>query len=163
MRLPPAAYAIPDRRLHRRALDITYAIVFSAFHRVFGSRVLQSVAVVCSDPSLSGWLSHGRSWPAPSLLHHVLHCGIYYAVSLRWPSYPQAGWFGALLWAVVYAVMNFIRAALSATRTRSISPPASSPSNLFVHMVFIGLPISLRFASLRYAGSPVVTASASCA
>jgi len=145
MRLSPATYAILIGGSIAGALDITYAIVFSAFHEVPAGRVLQSVA-----SGLFGSKAYEGGFPMAGLgllLHFfIMYCiaAIYYAVSLRLGLLTRRPVGSGLFYGVVvYAVMNFVVLPLSAYPHPVNLAASRLVINLFVHMVFIGLPISL--------------------
>jgi len=149
MRLPPAAYAILIGGSIAGALDITYAIrVLQLFHRVSApvgscSRSWWSVRI----QGLSGWLSHGRSWPA--LHFFIMYCiaAIYYAVSLRLGLLTRRPVGSGLFYGVVvYAVMNFIVLPLSAYPHRSSRRQLPPPSISSFIWFSSGCPSLWRFA-----------------
>lgn len=125
-------------------LDITGAIVLSAFRGVDAIQVLQSVA--------SGFLGREayRGGAATALLGAATHLGIattmataYMLVASRQPRLTRRPWlwgpiFGLLMWMIMYLVVlplrwpdHFPRFKLEATA-----------GQLFCHLFLVGLPIS---------------------
>ncbi|MBW8877940.1 MAG: hypothetical protein JF614_23505 [Acidobacteria bacterium] len=145
MRRNLAAFAILVGGSIAGALDITYAIVFSAFRGVPPVRILQSVA-----SGLLGAAAYDGGLPTAALgllLHFFIAfsaAAIFYLAS-RW--FPllirQAVLSGVLYGAGIYAVMNLVVVPLSAFPRKLSFPPLVLATGLFVHMFFIGLPIAL--------------------
>jgi hypothetical protein len=155
MRRHPALFAILVGGSIAGALDITYAIVFSGFRGVPAVRILQSVASgLLGSPAFKGGLS-------TAALGLVLHfcvafsaATIFYFVSRRFHFLTRRAVISGVLYGIViYAVMNLVVLPLSAFPRKVTFPPLVLATGLFVHMFFIGLPISLaaRKASSRTA------------
>ncbi|HEY3663091.1 MAG TPA: hypothetical protein VGL24_08055 [Chthoniobacterales bacterium] len=127
------------------ALDITYAVGFSALRGVAPMRVLQSVA--------SGWLGApafrgGASTAALGLALHfciaLLWAVIFYQASKALPfltRYPVIA--GLLFGILIYAVMNLVVLPLSSFPRKVSFPLLVLATGILVHMFGIGLPISL--------------------
>ncbi|HMJ05271.1 MAG TPA: hypothetical protein VK474_03355 [Chthoniobacterales bacterium] len=140
------------------ALDITYAIGFSAWRGVAPRRILQSVA-----SGLLGAPAFDGGWPAAALglvLHFCIAlsaAAIFWAAS-RWLSIlvRRAVIAGILYGAAIYAVMNLVVVPLSAFPRKLAFPPIVFITGLLVHMFCIGLPIALaaRWASADSARPP---------
>ena len=127
-------------------LDLTYAIVFSGFHGVPAMRIMQSVA--------SGWLgSAAYEGGVPTAILGVLShysimfsaATIFHVVSRRFDFLvlrPVIS--GVLFGLIMYLVMSFVVLPLSAFPHKvNFHDPVLVSANLFVHMFFVGLPISL--------------------
>ena len=133
------------------ALDITYAIGFSALRGVPPMRILQSVASgLLGAPAFEGGV-------ATAALGLVLHFGIalawaaiFYLASKAIPfltRYPLvAGLFYGFL---IYAVMNLVVLPLSAFPRKVSFPLLVLVTGLLVHTLGIGLPISLAVRRTR--------------
>jgi len=155
MRRNPAAFAILAGGAIAGALDITYAIVFSALYRgVPPVRVLQSVA-----SGLLGAAAFDGGLPTAALgllLHFFIAfswAALFYLASRWFPFLIQhAVLAGVLYGAGIYAVMNLVVVPLSAFPRKLSFPPVVLITGLFVHMFFIGLPIAL---AARRASQPV--------
>ena len=127
------------------AIDITYAIGFSAYRGVAPTRLLQSVA-----SGLLGSAAFDGGVPIAALGLFIHFCiaflvaAIFYIASRRldWLT-RQAVIAGLLYGIVVYAVMNLIVLPLSATPPRRSFPLVVLATGLAVHMFGIGLPIAL--------------------
>lgn len=127
------------------ALDITYAIGFSAWRGVAPQRLLQSVAsgLLGAPAFQGGWAVAG--------LGLLLHFCIAFAAAAIFVGLSR--WRPALVrWAVpvgvvygagIYAVMNLIVVPLSAFPRKLSFPPVVLITGLLVHMFCIGLPIAL--------------------
>lgn len=152
MRRNPALFAILVGGLIAGALDISYAIGFSAWRGVAPTRLLQFVA--------SGLLGSAafEGGTATAVLGLVLHflmalsiAAIFYFASRRLTFLTRNSitW-GALYGIVVYAVMNLVVIPLSAVPIGPKFVPVVVASGLLVHMFCIGVPIALatRKASL---------------
>ena len=133
------------------ALDITYAIGFSALRGVPPIRILQSVASgLLGAPAFSG----GRPTAALGLVLHfciaLSAAVIFYFASKAIPSLTRhpvvAGLFYGFL---IYAVMNLVVLPLSAYPRKVSFPLLVLVTGIFVHMFCIGLPISLAVRRTR--------------
>jgi hypothetical protein len=144
-RTNPAAFAILVGGGIAGALDISYAVGFSATRGVAPIRILQSVA-----SGLLGPRAFDGGWPVAMLglaLHFCIAlvvAAIFYAASRAWRwLIEQAVVAGVLYGAVVYAVMNYVVLPLSANPPRRAPPAVLWTTGLFVHMFGIGLTIAL--------------------
>jgi hypothetical protein len=139
----PAAFAILVGGLI--AFDLTYAIVFSAFHKVPPITVIQSVASgVLGKAAFDGGLS-------TAILGLFLHffiafswAAIFYILSRLIPFLRQHPVVSGLLFgAVIYAVMYLIVLPNSAYPNKINFALSRVVINLIAHMFLIGLPIAL--------------------
>ena len=136
------------------ALDITYAIGFSALRGVPPIRILQSVASgLLGAPAFHGrWLT-----AALGLLLHfciaLLWAAIFYLASRTIPFLTRHPVISGLFYGfLIYAVMNLVVLPLSAFPRKVSFPLLVLVSGVLAHMFCIGLPISLaarRFASAK--------------
>ena len=125
--------------------DITYAVVFSGFRGVPALRVLQSVASgLFGAAAFKGGVPMGALGLLLHFLIAISFAAIFYLASRRFPFLLQrAVLCGIVYGAIIYGVMNLIVLPLSAFPRRVTFPPLVLATGLFVHMFFIGLPISL--------------------
>jgi uncharacterized membrane protein YagU involved in acid resistance len=140
------------------ALDITYAIVFSAFRGVPAQRILQSVA-----SGLLGAAAYAGGVPI-AVLGLVLHfCIAFVAAALFYLASRRQHFLtrhaivaGALFGIGVYVVMNYVVLPLSAFPGKVTFQPLLTITGLLVHMFGFGVPIALAtrrasgFTSLRH-------------
>ncbi|HEY0684642.1 MAG TPA: hypothetical protein VGD45_20065 [Steroidobacter sp.] len=140
-----AAYAILWGGLIAGAIDITYALGFSAARGVPPTRILQSVA-----SGLLGGASY-QGGTATAVLGFVLHfvlmliiAAIFYFAStrLRFLVRHPVGW-GALYGFLVYWVMNLVVLPLSAFPSEVKFVPIVVITSLIVHAFGIGVPIAI--------------------
>lgn len=145
MRRHPAAFAILVGGLIAGAIDISYAVGFSAFRGVAPTRILQSVA--------SGLLGSSayQGGAATAALGFVLHfllmliiAAIFYVAStrLRFLLARPVLW-GAIYGFLVYWVMNLVVLPLSAFPSTVKFVPVVVITSLIVHAFGIGVPIAL--------------------
>lgn len=127
------------------ALDITYAIGFSALRGVPPIRILQSVA-----SGLLGAPAFHGGWPTAALgllLHFciaLLWAAIFYLASRAIPFLTRHPVISGLFYGfLIYAVMNLVVLPLSAFPRKVSFPLLVLVSGVLVHMFCIGLPISL--------------------
>jgi len=152
MRRHPAVFAILVGGLIAGAIDITYALGFSAWRGVPPTRLLQSVASgLLGSPAFQG----GTATAALGLLLHFLLmliiAAIFYFASTRLRSLvARPVLWGALYGFVVYWVMNLVVLPLSAFPSAVKFVPIAVITSLIVHAFGIGVPIALasRKASL---------------
>lgn len=140
-----AAYAILWGGLVAGAIDITYALGFSAARGVPPMRILQSVASgLLGSPAYQGGV-------ATAVLGFVLHfvlmmiiAAIFYFVSLRlrFLSARPILW-GGLYGFLVYWVMNLVVLPLSAFPSEVKFVPLVVATSLIVHAFGIGVPIAI--------------------
>lgn len=140
-----AAQAILWGGLIAGAIDISYAVGFSATRGVPPTRILQSVASgLLGSPAYQG----GAGTAALGLLLHFLLmliiAAIFYLAStrLRFLVERPVLW-GALYGFVVYWVMNLIVLPLSAFPSEVKFVPVVLITSLIVHAFGIGVPIAL--------------------
>lgn len=140
-----AAYAILWGGLIAGAIDITYALGFSAARGVPPTRILQSVA----SGLLGGAAYQGGA--ATAALGFVLHfllmliiAAIFYFAStrLRFLVERPVAW-GALYGFLAYWVMNLIVLPLSAFPSEVKFVPIVVITSLIVHAFGIGVPIAI--------------------
>ncbi len=126
-------------------LDITYAIGFSALRGVPPIRILQSVASgLLGAPAFQG----GVPTAALGLVLHFFiafsAAAIFYLASKAIPALIRHPIVSGLFYGfLIYAVMNLVVLPLSAYPRKVSFPLLVLLTGLFVHMFFIGLPISL--------------------
>jgi len=148
------AFAVVAGGLVAGALDLCYALLFSASHGVAPMRILKSVA--------SGLLGRAAldGGAAMAVLGTLLHfamalvmAGAYYLTSTRWPTLarrPLVG--GAAYGVLLYVVMNFVVIPLSAFPGKVSLDPTLLVANVMAHVVLVGIPIALFVR--RVAGRP---------
>ena len=127
------------------ALDITYAIGFSATHGVPPMRILQSVASgLLGKPAFEGGVPIAILGLALHFFIAFSWAAIFYLASRVIPALTRhaviAGVFYGFL---IYAVMNLVVLPLSAYPRKVTFPLLVLVTGLLVHMFCIGLPISL--------------------
>jgi uncharacterized membrane protein len=125
--------------------DLTYAILFSALHKIPAIKVIQSVA--------SGVLGNAAfdSGLKTALLGVVLHfliafswATIFYLASRKFKFLTQhAILSGILFGAIIYAIMYLIVLPVSAYPIKINFAPSRVAINLIAHMFLIGLPIAV--------------------
>ena len=147
MRRQSAAFAIVAGGLVAGAIDITYALGFSALRGVAPTRILQSVASgLLGTPAYQG----GAATAALGfVLHFILMmiiAAIFYFAStrLRFLIARPVLWRGLYGFAV-YWVMNLVVLPLSAFPSQVKFVPIVVATSLIVHAFGIGVPIA--FAS----------------
>ena len=156
MRRHSAAFAILVGGLIAGAIDITYAIGFSAYHGVAPTRLLQSVS-----SGLLGKAAFEGGVPVAVLgfgLHFLMMliiAAIFYAIASRARvliSRPVL--WGSLYGFAVYWVMNLVVLPLSAFPGQWKWQTVLVVSSLVVHAFGIGVPIALASrAALRDTGA----------
>ena len=126
-------------------VDIAYAILFFGWKGVPAERILQSVASgLLGAPAFQG------GWPVAALglaLHYaivVVAAALFRAVARRWAWPRQEPITAGLVYGVlIYGFMNFVVLPLSAYPFPMTYPLLRTATGLLVHMVGVGLPISL--------------------
>ena len=125
--------------------DIVYAILFYGWKGVPAERLLQSVA-----SGLLGKASFDGGWATAALglaLHYaivVVAAALFFTVARRWAWLRDEPVTAGLLYGVaIYGVMNFVVLPLSAYPFTMTFPLLMTATGLLVHMVGVGLPISL--------------------
>jgi len=126
-------------------LDITYAIGFSALRGVPPMRILQSVASgLLGASAFKGGLSTAALGLALHFFIAFSAAAIFYLASKAIPSLTRHPVVSGLFYGfLIYAVMNLVVLPLSAYPRKVSFPLLVLVTGLFVHMFFIGLPISL--------------------
>ncbi len=125
--------------------DITYAILFYGWKGVAAERILQSVASGLLGPAA---FKGGAPVAALGLALHyaiaIVAAAVFLAVARRWAWLRDEPVTTGLLYGVaVYAFMNFVVLPLSAYPFPMNFPLLRTATGLLVHMVGVGLPISL--------------------
>ena len=125
--------------------DIVYAILYYGWKGVSAERILQTVA--------SGWLgkaSFEGGWMSAALglaSHYaivIVAAALFYAVARRWAWLREEPVTTGLLYGLaIYVVMNFVVLPLSAYPYPLRFPLLTTATGLLVHMVGVGLSISL--------------------
>ncbi len=125
--------------------DIVYAIVFYGWKGVPAERLLQSVA-----GGLLGKATFDGGWATAALglaLHYaivIVAAALFYSVARRWAWLRDEPVSAGLAYGIaIYAVMNFVVLPLSAYPFAMTFPLLRTATGLLVHMVGVGLPISL--------------------
>ena len=125
--------------------DIVYAILFYGWMGVPTERLLQSVA-----SGLLGKASFGGGWATAALglaLHYAIvlvAATLFYAIARRWAWLRDEPVSAGLVYGIaIYAVMNFVVLPLSAYPFTMTFPLLCTATGLLVHMIGVGLPISL--------------------
>jgi hypothetical protein len=127
------------------ACDITYAITFWAFRGVPATRVLQSVASgLLGAPAFKGGLATAALGLVLHFFIAFLAAMIFYLAAKALPMLIRHPVISGILYGLaIYAVMNLVVLPLSAFPRKVTFPLLATTTGLFVHMFFIGLPISL--------------------
>jgi len=127
------------------ALDITYAIGFSAMHGVPPMRILQSVASgLLGKPAFEGGVPIAILGLALHFFIAFSWAAIFYLASRVIPALTRhAVIAGVFYGCLIYAVMNLVVLPLSAYPRKVTFPLLVLVTGLLVHMFCIGLPISL--------------------
>ncbi len=125
--------------------DIVYAILFYGWKGVPTERLLQSVA-----SGLLGKASFDGGWATAALglaLHYaiaIVAAALFFAVARRRAWLRDEPVSAGLAYGIaIYAVMNFVVLPLSAYPFTMAFPLLRTATGLLVHMVGVGLPISL--------------------
>ncbi|MBB6092960.1 hypothetical protein HNQ60_001838 [Povalibacter uvarum] len=141
----PALFAIFAGGGIAGSLDITYAILISAFRGTPPMRLLQSVATGLLGP---GAYEGGAS---TAVLGFVLHfliafmmAAAFYLISRRFDFLVRRPVVSGLIYgAILYPFMTQVVLPLSAYPHPFVFRPLFFAINLFVHMFLVGLPIAL--------------------
>ena len=149
-RLPPFSAILIGGTI-AGALDITYAIGFSAMHGVPPMRILQSVASgLLGKPAFEGGVPIAILGLALHFFIAFSWAAIFYLASRVIPALTRhaviAGVFYGFL---IYAVMNLVVLPLSAYPRKVTFPLLVLVTGLLVHMFCIGLPISLAVRRIK--------------
>ena len=125
--------------------DIVYAILYYGWRGVPAERILQTVA-----SGLLGKAAYGGGWPVAGLglaLHYaivIVAAALFLAAARRWPWLREEPVSAGLAYGVaIYGFMNFVVLPLSAYPYPLRFPLLTTASGLLVHMLGVGLPISL--------------------
>ena len=125
--------------------DIVYAILYYGWRGVSAERILQSVA-----SGLLGKASYDGGWPTAVLglaCHYaivIVAAALFYAASRSWAWLHEEPFTTGLLYGLaIYAFMNFVVLPLSAYPFPLRFPLLTTALGLLVHMIGVGLPISL--------------------
>jgi hypothetical protein len=140
-----AAYAIVYGGLIAGAIDITYALAFSAARGVPPERLLQSVAsgLLGSEAFQGGTATAVLGFVLHFLLMLIIAAIFYFASTrLRFLVARPVLW-GALYGIVVYWVMNLVVLPLSAFPSAVKFVPIALITSLIVHAFGIGVPIAI--------------------
>ncbi len=126
-------------------LDITYAIGFSALRGVPPIRILQSVASgLLGGPAFKGGVPTAVLGLALHFFIALSAAAIFYLAAKVIPFLTRHPVVSGLFYGfLIYAVMNLVVLPLSAYPRKVSFPLLVLVTGLFVHMFFIGLPISL--------------------
>ena len=126
-------------------LDITYAIGFSSLRGVPPIRILQSVASgLLGAPAFKGSVPTAVLGLALHFFIAFSAAAIFYLAAKVIPFLTRHPVVSGLFYGfLIYAVMNLVVLPLSAYPRKVSFPLLVLVTGLFVHMFFIGLPISL--------------------
>jgi hypothetical protein len=125
-------------------LDITYAFLFYGAQGVSPIRILQSISSgLLGKDAYTGGLGTAALGAVLHFFIAFTACAVYYAASRKLQTLVQRPVVWGLLYGVaVYLFMNLVVIPLSAVPGMRYST-ASVVGGLLVHMLFVGLPISL--------------------
>ena len=125
--------------------DITYALVFSGWKGVPAQRLLQSVASgLLGQDAFRGGLSTAALGLALHYAIVMVATVLFWAAGRRWPWLREEPVTTGLLYGLaIYAFMNFVVLPLSAYPFPINFPLLRTATGLLVHMIGVGLPISL--------------------
>jgi hypothetical protein len=125
--------------------DITYALLYYGWKGVSAERLLQTVA-----SGLLGKPAYEGGWPVAALglaCHYaivIVAAALFHAVARRWAWLRNEPVTCGLLYGLaIYGFMNFVVLPLSAYPFPLRFPLLTTATGLLVHMVGVGLPISL--------------------
>ena len=125
--------------------DIAYAILYYGWKDVSAELILQTVA-----SGLLGRTAFDGGWPAAALglaCHYaivIVAAALFHAVARRWAWPREEPITAGLVYGVgIYGFMNFVVLPLSAYPYPLRFPLLATATGLLVHMVGVGLPISL--------------------
>ena len=141
----PAAVAILVGGLIAGVFDLTYALVFSALHKVPAIKVIQSVASgLLGNDAFNGGLSTAILGVILHFFIAFLWAAIFYMLSRKIPFLIQHAVVSGLLYgAIIYVVMYKIVLPISAYPININFTLSRVIINLIAHMLLIGLPIAL--------------------
>ena len=144
-RAAPETSLIPLAGVVAGTCDIAYAILYYGWKGVPAERILQSIAsgLLGKDAFEDGWVSAAVGLG----LHYMI---LVIAAALFWRATRHWAWprqepvvAGLVYGLLIYAFMNFIVLPLSAYPFPLRFPLLTTATGLLVHMVGVGLPISL--------------------
>ncbi len=125
--------------------DIVYAILYYGWKGIPAEKILQTVA-----SGVLGKAAYAGGWQAAALglvLHYaivVVAAALFFAVALRWRWMRDEPVTAGLAYGVaIYGFMNFVVLPLSAYPYPLWFPLLTTATGLLVHMVGVGLSISL--------------------
>ena len=125
--------------------DIVYAFLYYGWKGVSPERILQTVA-----SGLLGKASYDGGWPTAAVglaCHYaivIVAAALFYAVARRWAWLREEPITTGLLYGLaIYVFMNFVVLPLSAYPYPVRFPLLTTATGLLVHMIGVGLPISL--------------------
>ena len=125
--------------------DIVYAILYYGWKGVSAERILQTVA-----SGLLGKPAYDGGWPVAALglaCHYaivVVAAALFYAVARRWTWPREEPVSAGLAYGLgIYGFMNFVVLPLSAYPYPLRFALLTTATGVLVHMVGVGLPISL--------------------
>ena len=125
--------------------DIVYAILYYGWKGIPAEKILQTVA-----SGVLGKAAYAGGWQAAALglvLHYaivVVAAALFFAVALRWRWMRDEPVTAGLAYGVaIYGFMNFVVLPLSAYPYPLRFPLLTTATGLLVHMVGVGLSISL--------------------
>jgi len=125
--------------------DIVYAFLYYGWRGVPPERILQTVA-----SGLLGQASFDGGWATATLglaLHYaivIVAAALFHVVARRWAWLRQEPVSAGLVYGLaIYGFMNFVVLPLSAYPYPLRFPLLTTATGLLVHMVGVGLPISL--------------------
>ena len=125
--------------------DIAYAILYYGWKGVSAERILQTVA-----SGLLGKSAYDGGWPVAALglaCHYaivIVAAALFYAISRRWAWPREEPVTAGLVYGLgIYGFMNFVVLPLSAYPYPLRFPLLTTASGLLVHMIGVGLSISL--------------------
>ena len=142
---PQAYRAILTGGLMAGVFDLAAALIINGLKGVSPIRILQAIA-----SGLLGMAAYRNGFKSAALgvvLHFLIAfvaAAVYYAASRRLDYLVRAAILSGLLYGIiVYLFMNFVVLPLSAFPHNSSFSFAAFIQGIIVHMLFVGLPISL--------------------
>lgn len=125
--------------------DLTYAILFYGWKGVAAERILQTIAsgFLGRDAFQLGWLSVALgAWSHYTIL--IVAAVVFYRAGRHWAWPRQEPITAGLVYGLlIYGFMNFVVLPLSAYPYPMRFPLLTTATGLLVHMVGVGLSISL--------------------
>ena len=125
--------------------DIVYAILYYGWKGIPAERILQTVA-----SGLLGKSAYDGGWPVAALglaCHYaivIVAAALFYAIARRWAWPREEPITAGLVYGLgIYGFMNFVVLPLSAFPYPLRFPLLTTATGLLVHMIGVGLPISL--------------------